>query len=108
MKPLVDGVNNAVHSSVYTMVEDKEWLQIRLREFHIAKARDLPRIEMAKFNASMQHSLLSQDSLQSPRGPHGQGRANVFEAQYPRVKEETVGRSRSYRGSSCSVQLIHA
>ena len=43
---------------------------------------------MAKFNASLHHPSLSQDSLQSSRGPPGQGTANVFEPQYPRVMQD--------------------
>ena len=74
------------------MAEAKDWLRMRLRKFHVAaQARDRTRMEMAEFNASLHHSSLSQDSLQSPRVARGggpEGTANVFEAKYPRVKEE--------------------
>ena len=62
-----------------------------VREIHIAvQARDRTRMEMADFNASLNNSTLSQDSLQSPRVERRggtEGTANVLEAKYHRVKE---------------------
>ena len=50
------------------------------------------RIEMTEFNTSLHHSSLSQDNLQSPRGPRAMGTANVFETKYLRVNEDDLAK----------------
>ena len=74
------------------MKEAKEWLQMRLLEFHReAKVRDCTRMELADFNATIHQFMLSKDSLQSPSAPH-MGRANAFYYPQPKrhqgIKEE--------------------
>ena len=73
-----------MYRSFYTLKEVKEWLQLRILEFHReAKVLDCTQTELADFNATIQQSKLSKDSVQSPRAPQ-KGTRNAF--YYPQLE----------------------